>query len=143
MKRIVLCMFTALLLSACESSDSNEATRIGLPVSHLEIGAEGGEQVIGTAYDRWYIPYGLSVIGEDTLRFQNTLYTSTPRPGEMEEISNFKDTLQGSWYQVVKNGYDLEVKVEANLSGKEKKLMLELMAGDIPGETFTLVQKEK
>lgn len=61
----------------------------------------------------------------------------------MEEISNFKDTLQGSWYRVVKNGYDLEVKVEANLSGKEKKLMLELMAGDIPGETFTLVQKEK
>ncbi len=143
MKRIVLCLFTALLLSACESSDSNEATRIGLAASHLEIGAEGGEQVIGTAYDRWYIPYGLSVIGEDTLRFQNTLYTSTPRPGEMEEISNFKDTLQGSWYRVVKNGYDLEVKVEANLSGKEKKLMLELMAGDILGETFTLVQKEK
>lgn len=52
MKRIVLCLFTALLLSACESSDSNEATRIGLAVSHLEIGAEGGEQVIGTAYDR-------------------------------------------------------------------------------------------
>lgn len=98
MKRIVLCLFTALLLSACESSDSDEVIRIGLAVSNLEIGAEGGEQVIGTAYDRWYIPYGLSVIGEDTLRFENTLYTSTPRPGEMEEISNLKDTLQESWY---------------------------------------------
>lgn len=37
----------------------------------------------------------------------------------------------------------LLLKVEANRSGKGRKLILELMAGNIPGETFTLIQEEK
>lgn len=142
MKKILMCVLGAAALCACHNSEE-KLNVIALETPELVVGAEGGEQVIKTKYNHWYITEWMTICGEDTARFKNTTYTYTPLPGQMEDITYFHDTIGGEWYTAIKDETSLLLKIEANRSGKEKKLILELRAGNIPGETFTLIQEEK
>lgn len=142
MKKILIIALGAAALCACDDSEE-KLNAIGLETPEVTVGAEGGEQVIKTKYNHWDIHQGMTICGEDTVRFKNTTYTYTPLPGQMEDIIYFHDTIEGEWYTAIKDETTLLLKVEANRSGKGRKLILELMAGNIPGETFTLIQEEK
>lgn len=83
---------------------------------------------------------GLTIDEQGMNSFKNTTYKYTPIPGQIVDITAFRDTIYGEWFTVIKDAYELKVKVEANQTGKEKKLVLYLNAGNIPQETFTLIQ---
>lgn len=145
MKKIYLFSCISLLLGACDSSNLTDTSSgiLGLTPRELSLEAGASEHVITTENNHyWYIAQGLSIINSDTTVVKCDTYLDTDPGGGWVDVTMFKDTLYGEWFTAIKKGYDLQVKVEENKSGKERKLQLTLGTPE-PTDRFSLVQKGK
>lgn len=145
MNKIFVAIICLLCIISCDNENEppGRLSSIGLKEHLLSIDSEESNIIVQTKDINWFIMRSLIVINGNTSILKNTTYEYTPIPGQVTDITQYKDTLKGDWFTAIKNGNELLLHIDVNTSQYERVLIVELSGGGTKTEELKIIQNTK